>query len=372
MIEIQEINKEKDIDNFIRFEKQVYEKYPLSVPPIIQQVKFFLSGKSVFFQHCEHKMFVALKDNHIVATMAAFFDKNLIKYYNDDIGLIGYMEALPGQDEALSMLFEQAEEFLRNKGTKIIWAPFNGNILYGLALLGDAYNESPFFLMPYNPPYYHSYFWKNGYKKFKDILAFTVDMVDIRLQRKINYINRHAQKSRIKIRAIDLKNLRQEILCLAKIYNETFKNHWGYVPQSEEELFETVEPFRVALEKEFILFAEDGDKTIGFVLCVPDYNFIIKKLKGDFSGLKIFSFFRLKKRITKARLIAIGVLESYRGQNIAPLLIARAFDAMVKKGYTTVEYSWVLAENVSSQGVICKFYGKVNKHYTVYQKQLNS
>jgi len=370
MIKIQEIDKNKQIDAFIRFAWQVYEKYPAWVPPLVEQTKAFLLGKSLFFQHCEHKLFVALKDDKIVATAAAFYDKDLTSHYKRKIGLIGYFEALPKQDKAVKELFKHAEKFLVDKGAKIIWAPFNGNIIFGLALSADAYDEYPLFLMPYNPPYYHSYFWKNGYKKLKETVAFTTDLMDDKVRRKISYVKRKARKSKVRIRPIDLKKFKEEIFRFGSIYGETFKKHWGYVPQSNEELYEMLEPFKMALEKDFVLFAEYKGKTIGFVLCAPDYNFILKNLDGNLNVLKLFAFLRLKKRIRKARLIAIGVSGGYRGQNIAPLLIANAYDAMIKKGYTTVEYSWVLAENIPSQKAIRKFHGKVYKHYAVYQKKL--
>jgi len=127
----------------------------------------------------------------------------------------------------------------------------------------------------------------------------------------------------------------------------------------------------MALEKDFVLFAEHKGKTIGFVLCAPDYNFVLKNLNGNLNVLNLFTFLHFKKRIRKARLIAIGVSSDYRGQNIAPLLIANAYDAMIKKGYTTVEYSWVLAENIPFQKAVRKFYGKIYKHYIVYQKKIN-
>lgn len=370
MTNIEEIKNGGRIEDFIRFSWEVYKGYPNWVPPLIQQTKLFLSGKSYFFKHCKYKLVRAREENKTVATIAAFYDKNLVSHYKERIGLIGYFEALPNYDEAVSKLFSDAEQFLKTQGAKTVWAPFNGNMIYGLALQTDAYDDYPLFLMPYNPPYYHPYFLKNGYKKFKDLCAFTIDLVDTKLQRKVAYIKRQSYKSPVRIKPIDMKRFKEGVFCFAKIYNKTFKNHWGYVPQSNEEIYEMLEPFRIALEQDFVLFAEYNDKIIGFVICVPDYNFVIKNLNGNIGIHNIFNFFRFKKRIKKARLIAIGVDRAYRGQNIAPLLIAHAFDAMVKKGYTTAEYSWVLAENIASQNVINKFYGKLYKHYVLYYKNL--
>ena len=256
MIKICQIDRDQDIERFIPFSWQIYKKYPMWVPPMIQPTKKFLSGKSKFFNHCEHKLFMALENRKIVATAAAFYDSNLIEHYGQQIGLIGFFEALSNKYTAVSRLLKDVEEYLLKKGIYLIWAPFNGNIMYGLGLALDAYDDYPLFLMPYNPPYYHSYLLRNGYKKFKELLAFTIDLLDTKLQRKIAYIKHRGSESPIRIRPIDVKKFKEEIFCFSEIYRETFKNHWGYVPQSNEEIYEMLEPFRIALERDFVLFAE--------------------------------------------------------------------------------------------------------------------
>jgi GNAT superfamily N-acetyltransferase len=129
-------------------------------------------------------------------------------------------------------------------------------------------------------------------------------------------------------------------------------------------------PFKLALECEFILFAEHNGECVGFTLCVPDYNPVFKKMNGNFEFLNAFSFLYLKKKIHEARLIGIGVVPSWRGKGLAPLLAACAYDAMIKKGYTKCEYSWVFRENLSSQNVAKKFHSDGYRTYSVYEKKI--
>lgn len=372
MITIVHVERDEDLERFVRFTWKVYQTYPTWVPPLIQQTKQFLSGKSIFFTHCKHRLFMALEHGEIVATGAAFHDQRVCDHYHQKIGLIGYFEALPNKQEAVTSLFKSIEDYLRSLGSEVIWAPFNGSIMHELGLQIDSFDDYPLFLMAYNPPYYHSYFQCNGFKRFKELYAYSIDLLDGRIQRKIQYIKRRALHAQVKIRKIDPDDFREEVYRFAEIYRETFQAHWGYAPQSRDEFYEIFTEFKMALDEDFVLFAEYENRVVGFVLCVPNYNFVIKNLNGVINAFNLLKFFRLKKRIRTARLIAIGVSGEYRGQNIAPLLIAHAFDAMIKKGYTTVEYSWVLAENVASQKAVLKFYGKLYKRYMVYQKILTA
>jgi len=370
-VTVRKLKKGEDVSGFMRFPWEVYKNYPMWVPPIIQQVKPFLSGQSKFFNHCEYDLFIAQKDKKTIATAAIFIERNLSKHCLQPIGLIGHFEALPDEHKGVGQLFKELERNLTDRGVKSIWSPFNGNIMYGAGLGADAYDSEPLFMMPYTPPYYQAYFSRNGYAKHKKLLAYTIDLIDLKLKRKINYIKRRAKDAEVKIRPMDLKNFKEEVFRFSKIYSETFSKHWGYAPQSKEETFEMFEPFRMALEKDFVLFAEYKGETIGFVLCAPNFNSVIKELNGNLGAMNIFNFYRKKRDIKKARLIAVGVRAKYRKQNIAPLLIANAFGSMIEKGYSTVEYSWVLKENIASQRAVSKFYGKLYKSYDVYRKNMD-
>lgn len=366
------IRTKRDVNSFIRFGWEVYKDNPFWVPPIVRETRNFLLGKGHFFKHCHHRLFVLKENFRVVATLAAFYDCHLVDHWKKKIGLLGFFEALPEKFDGIRMLFDQAEAFLREEGAELVQAPINGNIANPAGLLMNAYNERPVFLMAYNPSYYRQYFHHAKYYRLaKELLAFTVDLLNGRLRRKIEVILRHAsERSKITIRAFNPNRFREESGRLSRIYAFTFKNHWSYTPQSEEELFEIMNPLKSVLESSFILFAENEGIPVGFVIAVPDYNPIIQKLNGRLNLFNALSFFRMRKKVREARLIAIGVVPEWRGKNVAPFLAASVYHAMIKRGYTKCEYSWVFRENVSSQDMAKKFYSDVCKTYVVYQKDL--
>lgn len=370
-LKIEYVSGERDVERFIRFAWDVYRDNQFWVPPNVSETKAFLAGKGRFFDHCKHQLFMVTDEGKIIATIAAFYDKNLVDHWGKRIGQLGYFEALPGRLEEVRALFAQAELFLKSQGAQIIRAPVNGSISNPAGLLVNAFNQMPVFLMPYNPSYYRQYFSRLGYKPAKELIAYTMDLLDHRLERKINFVLRHAEKSQVKIRTFDRHRFREESNLFAHTYSETFKEHWGYAPQSEEEVYEMISPFKVALVPDFILFAEHEGKCVGFTLCVPDYNPIFKKLNGNFEFLNAFSFLYLARKIHEARLIAIGVVPEWRGKGVAPLLVAAAYDAMIEKGYTKCEYSWVFRENESSRNVAAKFHSNDYREYLVFEKSLS-
>ena len=369
-LQVERVRNEREIEQFIRFGWEVYQGNPLWVPPNVSETRNFLAGKGLFFEHCRHALFVAKENSKIVATAAAFYDNNLVAHWDKKVGLIGYFEALPDKFEAVQALFAKLESYLKSEGAEIIRTPVNGSIANPAGLLLNSFNETPVFLMMYNPSYYRQYFRRLSYEPIKDLLAFTVDLLDGRLRRKSQFILKRAQNSEVRTRPFDRKRFEEESDLLARIYSETFKAHWGYAPQSEEEFYEILSPFKLALESDFIQFAEHEGKVVGFALGVPDYNPTFRRLNGNFDFLNVMSFLYLKRKIREGRLIAIGVVPEWRGKRIAPLLLASVFNAMMERGYIKCEYSWVFRENVSSQNVVRKFYSSDYKHYCVFEKKI--
>lgn len=369
-LDVRPVEGRKGVDEFIRFSWEVYRNNPLWVPPIVRDVRKFLMGESLFFKHCVHRLFAAYENKKITATMAAFYDTNLVQRWKKPVGLLGYFEALPEKEHAVKALFEEAELYLRQKGAETAWGPVNGGGVNPVGLLANAYNQPPVFLMMYNPSYYHQYFRRMGYYPVKELIAYSADLLDGKLRRKIAYVLKRGRRSALRVRCFDMKRFREESDKVSEIYSLTFHSHWGYSAQTKDEYFELLQPMRLALDPDFILLAEHEGKTVGFAFGVPDYNSVIKQLNGNLELLNGLAFLRMKKKIREGRIIAIGVSPEWRGQRVAPLLTAHIYDGMIQKGYIKCEYSWVAEENIASQNVARKFNDDAYKHYYVYERQL--
>ena len=67
---------------------------------------------------------------------------------------------------------------------------------------------------------------------------------------------------------------------MREIYNEAWKENWGFVPFTEKEFEFMAKELKQLVMPEFTLIAEVGDEPVGFILCVPDINVAFKKING--------------------------------------------------------------------------------------------
>src|SRR5207248_9353384 len=132
-------------------------------------------------------------------------------------------------------------------------------------------------------------------------------------------------------------------------YNQAWEKNWGFVPFTEAEADHMAKEMKPLLVPPATLIAEIGNDPIGFVIAVPDINVALRHINGRLTtfGLPIglIKLLYYRSRTRTARLIALGVIEKYRCNGIAEMLVLRIIeDAMIKRGYRG-ELSLTLEDN---------------------------
>src|SRR5207237_8009161 len=90
----------------------------------------------------------------------------------------------------------------------------------------------------------------------------------------------HARTLLVKIRPIDLRHLADDSRRLSAVFNEAWKNNWGFVPFTEAEAEHMAKEMRPVIDPRMTLIAEVDDAPVAFVICVPDINVALRHVNG--------------------------------------------------------------------------------------------
>ena len=109
-------------------------------------------------------------------------------------------------------------------------------------------------------------------------------------------------------------------------------------------------------------------------MCLPDINVVLRDINGRLTrfGLPIglIKLLLYKKRIRKARLIALGVVEKYRRSGIAEMLVLRVMEeTMIKRGITG-ELSMTLEDNFMVNRFVEAIGAQRYKTYRIFKRTL--
>jgi ribosomal protein S18 acetylase RimI-like enzyme len=375
-VEITQVASKAERDAFIKFPWRIYQGDPAWVPPLLLERKEFLDQKKhPFFEHGAAALFLARSGGKIVGRIMASDDPNYNAFHRSSVGCFGLFECV--NDPAVAAaLFEAATNWLRARGRDEIMGPIDYSTNYVCGLLVEGFDFPPTLLTAHNPPYYPALIEGLGFNKVIDFYAWWFSepaRAATRLRRLAASLRKRDAAT---IRQGDLNNFHAEAGRLREIYNDAWKENWGFVPFTEKEFEFMAKELKQLVVPEFTLIAEVGDEPVGFILCVPDINVAFRKINGRLTsyGLPIglAKLLYQKSRIRTARLIALGVKPKYRRGGIAEMLVLRIIeDAMIKRGFTG-ELSMTLENNHLINRFLAAIGAKKYKTYRIYRKLLTS
>ncbi|MGB9499255.1 MAG: N-acetyltransferase [Dissulfuribacterales bacterium] len=370
---IKQVAGRSDLQQFIRVPWSIYTDDPAWVPPLLIERKEHLSLKNPFFAHAHFCSWIACRGTRVVGRISAQVDDLHIWRYQDATGFFGMLEA-EDNAETFQSLLNIAEDWLRSKGMRRIRGPFNLSVNQECGLLVEGFDTPPSIMMGHARPYYGSRIEAQGYHKRKDFLAYLVD-TDFDFPpvvKKLFKKNRHD----IVVRPLRKSRFSEEMEIIMSIFNDAWSQNWGFVPFTKTEFEHIGKDINLLVNEDLVQIAEVGGTPAAMIVVLPNINEVIKDLDGrllPFGWLKLL--WRLKITHPKSsRVPLMGVRRQYQGGFMGPALAFRVIDAVrapaIKRGFTEVEMSWILEDNMGMRNIIESIGGIAYKRYRIYGKNL--
>lgn len=373
-IEVLPVRSRAAKNAFIRFPWGIYKDDPAWVPPLLVERKAFLDRKRhPFYLHGDAELFLAKRNGEVVGRIMASDDPNYNNLHKSNVGCFGLFDCINDANVAAA-LFDAASDWVRSKGRNDIMGPIDYSTNYVCGVLIQGFQFPPTILTAHNPPYYRELIESYGFTKLKDWYAWWFADPAKSVAQLQRLAARFADRSLAKLRPADLDNLGKESRRLRHIYNQAWEKNWGFVPFTEAEIEFMTKELKPLLVPQFAWVAEVSEEPVGFTLCLPDINVVLRHLNGRLTRfgfpiglIKLLSY---KRRVRKGRLIALGVVEKYRRAGIAEMLVLRVMEeTMIKRGITG-ELSMTLEDNFMINRFLEAIGAIQYKIYRIYGRNL--
>ncbi len=372
-IDIVAVDNRSALRDFIEVPWSIYRDDPAWVPPLRLERRQHLSDKNPFFQHARWQAWLAVQDGRPVGRVSAQIDQLFLERYDLPCGYFGMLEA--GNDAALfQKLLNTAEDWLRQEGMSHVRGPFNLSINEECGLLVEGFETPPYLMMGHARDWYGGHIESCGYRPAKDLLAYQIHP-DFPAPPVMTSLLRKTRR-RATIRLLNRKRLAEDLEILRDIFNDAWSGNWGFVPFTAAEFREIGRNLTMLVKDDFIQIAEIDGEPVAFMVALPNVNEIIADLDGrllPIGWLKLL--WRLKVKYPhSARIPLMGVRRrfhnSFLGPGLAFLVIDEVRQALVRRGISTVEMSWILEDNAGMRNIIETIGGQPYKRYRIYEKSL--
>jgi GNAT superfamily N-acetyltransferase len=370
-LEISAVKNRQDLNDFIKLPWRIYDGDPHWVPPLIMDMKKILhKSKNPFFEHSDSDLFLARKNGEPVGRIAAIVNNNHNKVHDERIGFFGFFECVDDREVAAHLL-GQAAKWAKSRGLTHLRGPTNFSTNDTCGLLTEGFDSSPVILMTYNPEYYMNLVETAGFTKKKNLHAYYFSG-DMAIPERFGAMaKRTLEDKSVTLRTINMKAFRREVEIVKNIYNAAWQANWGFVPMTDKEIEHLAKELRPVVDPDIVFFAEVDGEPAGFSLALPDYNHVLKDVNGRLFPFGIFKLLLNRKKITRVRVITLGVLPKFqRKRGLAPTFYYETYHHGKEKGYSLAEFSWILEDNVLMNRALEGLGAKLYKKYSIYEKKL--
>lgn len=364
---VRTISTKKEIKKFIKFAWEIYKDDPYWVPPLIfDKMRILDRKKHPFYKHAKAEFFIAERNGKMVGRIAAIKNELHNKIHNDKVGFFGFFECINDQQVA-NALFDAAKIWLKENGCDTMRGPANpsSNDEYGMLI--EGFDDEPRILMTYNPRYYLDLCENYGFKKAKDLYAYSLENQKVVSSEKLKRVAEIArQRSKLKITQLNMKEFKKELDKVKFVYNKAWAPNWGFVPMTDEEIDAMAKDLKPLVEPSLVLFGEIDNKLVGFALVMLDYNQIFKSFNGRLLPFNFIKLFTHRKKITWSRVLTLGIIPEYQKRGLDAVFYWEIVNRAANVGILKGEASWILEDNDMMNRGAQVMNGEVYKKYRIY------
>jgi hypothetical protein len=340
---------------------------------------FLDASKGPFFKHGRAQYWIARRDGVAVGRVSAQIDAAQPAGTFGDAGLFGCLDAID-DDAVVRALMETAEAWLRGQGRERAFGPCLLSMNEEPGLLVGGHDEPPLIMVPWHPPYLAPRLEACGYAACRELHYWRLDGLAAKLE-ELQRNRRPAEAIQgLTMRPLDLRNLAGDIEIMRTVYNDAWKDNWGFVPLEPDDLKGLSSDMKPFVQRDCGLIALKAGKPVGVAMILPNLFEITADIGADPSpfGWAKLGYRTFFHRFRTARFILLGVVSEYRnsvgGAVLAMTMVREIIDRFADPRHDVdwVEAGWVLDNNQPLQKLLRQFGFAIKRTLRLYDKQLVS
>lgn len=309
-----------------------------------------LTADHPYHRDAEVTHLVARYGSQLLGRVSAAVNRRYNEHCAVRVGFFGFFEACKDY-EVTEALLDRARAWIADRGMDRMCGPggySNATHEAHQGILVDGFDSPPTVELTHNPPYYAEHLERYGLRKAKDYHAYLIRISDRpgeRLQRVAEAVRR---RRRIETRPIDLRNLREEVDRIVRIYNESWVNNWGFLPLTDADAEAIASCLKLVADPGLMRFAWIEGELAAVLGALPDPNVPLRPrwvAWRDTDLARVVRLMRTRRRIPATRLMFFGVRPRFRKLGADAVLYLEVLEHAIRRGYETCEPSMLLEDN---------------------------
>jgi len=373
---VRPVRTRRELRRFISFPYHHYAGSPYWVPPLrMEQREILNPRKNPFFEHGRMQLYLAVDaDNRVVGRIAGIFNGEHLRMHQDQAGFFGFFEC-EEKYETVVVLLDAAAAWVRSQGLSIMRGATNPTLNDSSGLLVDGFDRVPSILMTYNYPYYEEFLTRWGFERVMRLWAYYIHRKHVqfdRLRRGANIV--HRRNPGLSLRTLDMSRYEQDVQIVRDIYNDAWKNNWGFVPVTDAEFSHLAASMKQIVDPRVCFFVLLNGVPVGFTISLPNINPALQRLpNGRLLPFGLAKLLILTKfaGVSELRMPLMGVRRQYQRRAFDVLPVLETIKKGPQYGYQACESSWILDSNHIQKNLLTSIGTAIDKEYALLEAALD-
>lgn len=373
MYEVRTLKKRsRHIKKFINLEFKLYKGDNDWVAPLKSDTKKMLKGKeNPLFENGDQAFFMVYRGKKPVGRVLVGIDEELNRVRGFKQGFFSMFECIDDTD-ACKALLDACCGWLTEKGMERMIGPLspsNGDDRKGFVVMGEG---SPVLLNAHTKRYYPKLVENYGLEKNDDHFAYLFNPEDFDIERHKAAVEYAKKKGGFRVEKLNEKDIVNEAKDIKTILDNSVPEEWDYlVTPTLEAVIDEFKSLTQFYDGRYCYIARRGDRPIGFMVALPDYNQVLKRMKGKILPLGWVKFLYYKNKITGARALVQMVDREYHMFGVNYAMYYEAYKDWQETKLKYIEASCIDEGNMSSRLSVERVGGKHYRTYRTYRYDLN-
>ena len=346
MFEIKEVTNKKELKQFVDLPFELYKQNKFWAPPIkSDEIKQLQADTNPSFKSCTAKFWTCWDGGKCVGRIGAIINHDYNKKVGEKLGRISRMEFIDDRNVS-KLLFDTAENWLRDQGMEKVHGPLGFNNLDNQGLLIEGFEYLPSIASVYHFPYYQTHFDANRFVKENDWIEFRLTLGETALAKAKRGAELVKRRYGFTVKTFASTNEMQPFAePVFKMMNGAF-GVLPYVTPFDDEMIEYIKQkyFKV-LDPRFVRMIFKEDQLVAFIIGMPSLTEAMQKANGKLFPFGVFHIMKAMKKPEVIDLLLTGVTPEYHTSGAAVILFAELQDEMMKHGITQMETTGIFEDN---------------------------
>jgi hypothetical protein len=350
----------------------IHRDDPDFIPALYRdEVSFHDPDKNKSLKTCDFIRLIAFIDNQPVGRVMGIIHHEWNNLNNDKSVRFYQLDSINDQ-EVVSTLLGFIETWGEGQKMNRIIGSFGFSDKDPQGIQIEGFEYPPVIASVSNGRYLGKLVEASGFRKFKDCVSYRLEIPDKTPVVYDNIISRVTRNENIRLIEFKRrKQLHRYFKPVMELMNEGYKNIYGFVPLSENDIEKLASQYLSFLDPELVkIIVDKQNKPVAFVIAMPNLSEGLKKSGGY---LFPFGFLHLLKAMLCSKqldLLLGAVSQHYRGSGMNVLLGISLMKSARKKGLKYMDSHLILEENRMMRAEMEKIGGKLTKRYRIYQKAI--